>query len=436
MHITFVCSGNTCRSPMAEVIARAMIAEKGMTWVTVGSAGTAAWPGAPASKGALRTAAGAGLDLEAHASELLTVEVLASSALVLCMESGHLARAREMEVAERSRHRSHLLSEVAGASGEVGDPFGGPDEVYQATFAELHGLVEALLARTEAEGGPRPMTDWEVAERTGLTIYAVLGDPVAHSLSPVIHNAAFRAAGRDAVYVARLVDADECGEVLRALALAGGGGNVTLPHKELVVPFLDRCTPAVSATGACNTFWEEDGEVWGDNTDVEGFIGSWRSALSGLENAMRDPPSVLVLGAGGAARAVLFGLLDSVAELRILLWNRTTRKAQRLVRYFDDPRVRIVSDWRTAAPDVVVNATSAGLYGSGMPIDLEGLAGGPLALIDLVYAREDTPLCRAAKDLSIAVTDGRDMLVRQAAASQLRWFGERPRLEVMRLALP
>ena len=114
---------------------------------------------------------------------------------------------------------------------------------------------------------------------------------------------------RNAVYVARRVDADECGEVLRDLALAGGGGNVTLPHKELVVPFLDRWTPAVSATGACNTFWADDGEVWGDNTDVEGFNGSWRSALSGMESGLRDPLSVLVLGAGGAARAVLFGLL-------------------------------------------------------------------------------------------------------------------------------
>ena len=267
-------------------------------------------------------------------------------------------------------------------------------------------------------------------------IYAVLGDPVAHSLSPLIHNAAFRAAGRNAVYVARRVDADECGDVVRNLALAGGGGNITLPHKELVVPFLDRRTPAVSATGACNTFWADDGEVWGDNTDIEGFNGSWRSALSDVESGLRDPVSVLVLGAGGAARAVLFGLLDSVAQLRILLWNRTAGKARRLVRHFDDSRIRIVSDWRTAAPDVVVNATSVGLYGSGMPIDLDELARCPLALIDLVYASEDTPLCRSAKDLHIAVTDGRDMLVRQALASQARWFGERPPIEVMRRVLP
>ena len=141
---------------MAEVIARAMIAEKGMTWMTVDSVGTVAWPGAPASGGARRTAAAAGLDLEAHTSSLLTVEVLASSTLVLCMESRHLARAREMEAAEHIGQRSHLLSEMAGGSGEVGDPFGGPDEVYEATYCELHGLVEALLARIETEDGLRP----------------------------------------------------------------------------------------------------------------------------------------------------------------------------------------------------------------------------------------------------------------------------------------
>ena len=141
---------------MAAVIARAMIAEKGMAGVTVGSAGTVAWPGAPASGGARRTAAGAGLDLEAHASALFTGEVLASSTLVLCMESGHLARARDLEAVENSERRSHLLSEMAGGSGEVEDPFGGPDEVYLATFGELHDLVKAVLARVEAEDGLHP----------------------------------------------------------------------------------------------------------------------------------------------------------------------------------------------------------------------------------------------------------------------------------------
>ena len=135
-------------------------------------------------------------------------------------------------------------------------------------------------------------------------MYAVLGDPVAHSLSPVIHNAAFRVTGRDASYVARCVSAEECGPVLRSLALGGGGGNVTVPHKERVVPFLDRRTRAVEDTGACNTFWARDGEVWGDNTDVEGFLGTWRGVVGGGGTGRRSASARRGrCGEGGAACA-------------------------------------------------------------------------------------------------------------------------------------
>lgn len=264
-------------------------------------------------------------------------------------------------------------------------------------------------------------------------VFAVLGDPVAHSLSPAIHNAALRAAGRRACYVARRVSSAECGEVMRALALDGGGGNVTVPHKERVVPFLDRRTRAVAATGACNTFWARDGEVWGDNTDVEGFRGVWRRAV-------RTPgPSslVLVLGAGGAARAVLHGLLRSSATepLRILLWNRTSGRARSLADERDDDRVRVADDWRDTAPAVVVNTTSVGIRGRRRPIDLGALATRPRVVIDLVYGRNPTPLCRQAAKLGIAATDGRGMLVLQAEASYTRWFGDAPPPGVMARAL-
>ena len=141
MHITFVCTGNTCRSPVAELVARRAIAGRGMTGVTVGSAGVAASVGAPASDGARRVAAEAGLNLDAHRSALLTEDVVAASALVLCMDRSHLWRARELGGGARCR----LLGEVAGESGEVGDPFGGSDEIYRATFRELERLVEAAL---------------------------------------------------------------------------------------------------------------------------------------------------------------------------------------------------------------------------------------------------------------------------------------------------
>lgn len=262
-------------------------------------------------------------------------------------------------------------------------------------------------------------------------MYAVLGDPVAHSLSPVIHNAAFRTTGRDATYVARRVTAEECGPMLRSLALGGGGGNVTVPHKERVVPFLDRRTRAVEATGACNTFWARDGEVWGDNTDVEGFLGTWK----GVVEALGEDAGVLLLGAGGASRAVLFALLGSQGVARVGVWNRSGGKARKLVEQFGDPRLSRIEDWRGESPDVVVNATSVGLDGRAAPVDLRGFAARPRSVIDLVYGRDPTPLCREAAALGIPARDGREMLVRQAEASHARWFGRPPPRGVMARAL-
>lgn len=263
-----------------------------------------------------------------------------------------------------------------------------------------------------------------------IAIYAVLGDPVAHSLSPRIHNAAFRAAGLNARYVARQVSAEECGPALRQLALGGGGGNVTVPHKERVVSFLDRRSPAVAATGACNAFWARRGEVWGDNTDVEGFQRTWDSCV-----ARHERPEALVLGAGGAARAVLFALLDSGRASRILLWNRTPARASDLARHFGDDRVATVVDCAGLTPEVVVNATSAGLRGSSVAIDLATLGRIPNRVIDLVYGSGPTPLCREARDLGIMAVDGREMLVRQAEAAFRRWFGVPPPKGVMSRAL-
>ncbi|MBV9773085.1 MAG: shikimate dehydrogenase, partial [Gemmatimonadetes bacterium] len=123
---------------------------------------------------------------------------------------------------------------------------------------------------------------------------ALLGDPVSHSLSPTLQNAALRAAGLDGVYVALRCDDAGFPRLLRGLALAGGMGNVTGPHKEAAARTVDRRTPAVERIGACNTFWLRDGEVWGDNTDVPGFTGA-ATALLGAE--LRGA-RVLLVGAG------------------------------------------------------------------------------------------------------------------------------------------
>lgn len=429
---------------MAEAVARRLADAHGLgrtgTPLVARSAGTAAWPGFPASDGARLAAAAAGLDLESHRSATLTPELVADSDVVACMGRGHAVAALELGGGARVR----LFRDESGSEVEVADPFGGGRRMYEAALRQLEALVGGLLAGLFTEGFARPGKG---------ASYVLLGDPVAHSLSPTIHNAAFRSARRQAVYWARPTSATECGAVLRATALAGGGGNVTAPLKGAAARSLDAATAAVRATGACNAFWARDGVVHGDNTDVEGFLGTWRRTLgegsphAGQDGAgARDAPEgldVLVLGAGGAARAVLHALLEFGLARRIALWNRTAGRTERMVEGFArgagrsrlSEQVRAVRGWQGTAPDVVVNATAVGMDGKSAPIDLRGLASPPQAVIDLVYGDEPTALVRQARALGVAATDGRDMLSRQAEASYRCWFDEDPPPGVMAEAL-
>ncbi len=264
-------------------------------------------------------------------------------------------------------------------------------------------------------------------------LIALLGDPVDHSLSPRFQNAAIRVAGIAAVYVALRCDATFDG-LLLGIARAGGAGNVTIPHKTRAAALLDVATPAVETTGACNTFWLEDGRVHGDNTDVDGFEGAVR-ALIGAPTGART----LVLGAGGAARAAVMALLRGRADAVHVL-NRTPDRARALQEALDPAgrRVTVVEApgaVRREGYDLVVNATPLGLRPDDpAPLDL----AAPVrvgAVLDMTYASRPSALLASARAAEIPAADGREMLLQQGAASFRRWFGRAPDLELMRAAL-
>lgn len=271
--------------------------------------------------------------------------------------------------------------------------------------------------------------------------FALLGDPVRHSISPAMHRAAFDVLGLDAEYTARRTAPDEVGSIMRSQDLAGG--NVTLPHKLRAARALARPSAAVRATGACNCWWRRPGgELAGDNTDVGGL----HTALSRFGFQPRGA-RVLLLGAGGAARAAVHALLEGgVSSVEVL--NRTPARARALrdgalAHATDaDPvaaAVRVVAAPDAGATyDLVLNSTSLGLSaGDPLPLELDGGAAGARfgAAFDMVYAAGETPWVRHARALGIPAVGGLDMLVGQAARSLERWFpGRAAPFEAMREA--
>jgi shikimate dehydrogenase len=264
-------------------------------------------------------------------------------------------------------------------------------------------------------------------------VLTLLGDPVSHSASPETQNAAFQAAGVDGVYVAVRCEPEDLSGFMRGLARAGGGGNITLPHKEKAATFVDFPNEAVRRTGACNTFWGVNGKVHGDNTDVDGFRRALQVFLGGSADGVR----ALLLGAGGAARAALLGLLDEGAS-EVLIYNRTEERARAVARRIGGQRARVVPLEKELAGerfDVVVNATRLGLEPNDpTPIDfsLFERAGGAL---DLVYGKHKTSFVRAAEAKGIRCADGMEMLVQQGAVSFERWWNQPAPLDVMREAI-
>lgn len=266
----------------------------------------------------------------------------------------------------------------------------------------------------------------------------LIGHPVAHSLSGAMHQAAFDELGIDAAY--ELWDrspiqlADAVAE-LRTDAFLGA--NVTIPHKERVVPMVDRLTEEAHATGAVNTITREGRRLVGHNTDVPGF----RVALDHLVGKQKMPRQAVVLGAGGGARAVVLGLITEGFQ-RIVVFNRHLHRAEGMVKHFSRSAAHMelrampwhesIIEAELAKTKVLVNATSIGLTTDESPIAAD-ILHPELLVLDLIYSR--TRLLRDAAAAGCTTFDGELMLLHQGAAAFTLWTGQPAPLELMQAKL-
>jgi len=255
----------------------------------------------------------------------------------------------------------------------------------------------------------------------------VMGWPVAHSLSPALHGYWLKLHGVDGSYERMEVPPDNLGTALHALAAKGFAGcNLTIPHKETALPLMESLDPAAKRVGAVNTVVVgPDGSLAGYNTDGYGFIESLRAGIPGW-NAASGP--ALVLGAGGAARAILDALIQD-GSLEIRLANRHRARAEELADIFGN-KIKVL-EWekRTtglSGTGLLVNATSLGME-KNPPLELTLDALPPdAAVCDIVYAPLETPLLRAAKARGLRTVDGLGMLLHQARPAFQLWFGVLP----------
>jgi shikimate dehydrogenase len=272
-------------------------------------------------------------------------------------------------------------------------------------------------------------------------VIGIIGDPVSHSLSPRLHNAAFAALGLDYIYVPFPVRAGDVGAAVAGLAALGlRGANVTIPHKGAVMPFLDEVSEDARLAEAVNTIVvEAGGRLQGHNTDVEGVRGALVAAVG---DTLPGEPA-LVLGAGGAARAAALALARLGCTLTVV--NRTPAGAERLAALVTAGVPGADCSWLALSDltegdvrrqRVVLNATSLGLAGQGkVPALLADNVSAGQVVFDAVYAPEPTGFLVAAQARGAIVVDGLTMLLGQAAAAFELWTGVPAPLEVMRDAV-
>ena len=263
-----------------------------------------------------------------------------------------------------------------------------------------------------------------------IPLAGVIGSPIAHSKSPRLHGYWLRRYMLPGHYVPMDISHDDLAEALRLLPRIGFVGlNVTIPHKETVIGLADNVSDRASLIGAANTLiFQKDGKILADNTDGIGFLKNLEQAVPGWR---ADAGPVTVLGAGGAARAVLTALLQAGAQ-EIRLCNRTRARSEALRAEFGQKIV--VHDWVQAGNAIegaktLVNTTSLGMDGKQeFRVPLDALSPD-MVVSDLVYAPLDTTLLKSARAAGCACVDGLGMLLHQAAPGFERWFGVKPEVD-------
>ena len=260
-----------------------------------------------------------------------------------------------------------------------------------------------------------------------IPLAGVIGAPVAHSRSPILHGHWLKTYGIEGYYIPMEISSGDLEDVLRAMPRMGFVGvNVTIPHKELVMNIADLVTDRATLIGAANTLiFRKDGKIHADNTDGYGFIENLKAGAPAW-NPAAGPATVI--GAGGAARAVIVALLDAGVP-EILLTNRTRARAEKLQMDFGN-RVKVF-DWVQAGniiedAHLVVNTSSLGMTGQAeMRVPLDGLRSD-MIVTDLVYTPMKTKLLETAAAAGATVVDGLGMLLHQGVPGFERWFGKRP----------
>ncbi len=263
-----------------------------------------------------------------------------------------------------------------------------------------------------------------------IPLAGVIGSPIAQSKSPQVHGHWLKTNGIAGHYIPMHVDPDNLAEVIRMLPRIGFVGvNVTLPHKEAVLEIADLVTDRAILIGAANTLiFRKDGKIHADNTDGYGFLENLKT---GAPDWRPRSGSAAILGAGGAARAVIASLLDAGVP-EIYLSNRTRVRAEQLKTDFGK-RIQVF-DWVQAGNMIenaalVVNTTSLGMIGKGaLRVPLDGLKPGTV-VTDLVYAPLKTHLLETAENMGCTTVDGLGMLLHQAVPGFERWFGTRPEVD-------